>query len=77
MFTPIIDPSTLTEEQREAIKREYNDAKGEVIVGGGKDGTHFRHKVIPWLTSPYLRGRFRMLQDIFGKDFFEKGENHE
>ena len=26
-----------------------------------------------WYAKPYLRGRFRVLQDIFGRDFFQKG----
>ena len=69
MTQPIIDPATLTKEQREAIRKAYNNAKRTEIVSCGYPHLHKR---TPWLTSPYLRGRFRMLQDIFGKNFFEK-----
>jgi hypothetical protein len=57
MDKPIINPLTLSEVQREAIRAEWEAAKKP-----------------EWYWKPYLRGRFRMLQDLFGRDFFEKGE---
>ncbi len=60
MTNPIIDPSTLTEEQREAIRKEYHDARIRCEVLHIE--THNRMSVFEWL---------------FGKDFFEKGDNNE
>lgn len=45
----------LTEEEKDKIRKEWNDARK-----------------IGWYMRPYSRGRFRMLQDIFGTDFFQK-----
>ncbi len=69
MNTPIINPSTLTEEQREAIWQEYEVAK-RFPTGENK------HVMKTSIAVRYI------LVWLFGKDFFEstetkKGENNE
>ncbi len=53
MTKPIIDPDSLTEDQREAIRKQYNHAKRKEVISWV--GPPFRKRT-PWLTSPYLRG---------------------
>ena len=62
MTQPIIDPSTLTEEQREAIKEEY--AGLEELV----QKVTFDDELMAALYSQ------KTLMWLFGKDFFKKGE---
>ena len=61
MDKPLIDPSTLTEEQREKLKWIYEgDALNlkEAEMG------------FKWL----LKGEMRIMECIFGENFFKKGE---
>ncbi len=63
-MNPIIDPSTLTEEQREAIRERYNyyNIPDDVIIHWEDRNTN--------LIVRYI------LVELFGKEFF-KGENNE
>lgn len=61
MDTPIIDPSTLTEEQREKINILYMYAKTDI------DGQNEIGQVAGY-------ARKILLEALFCKDFFEKGE---
>lgn len=62
MTNPIIDPSSLSEEQREAIRAEYNKSYSEAFAQ------------TTCLDRQYARGRYQVLRDIFGTEFFKKGE---
>ena len=62
MTEPIINPATLTEEQREAIKRSYNNAP-QII----RD----YEEIDKASTLCIVRDLF---VTVFGKDFFNKGE---
>lgn len=46
----------LTDLEKEQIRKEWANAHNNVF----------------WHIKPYLRGRFMVLQDIFGSDFFKK-----
>lgn len=67
MNKPIIDPSTLSEEQREAIRERYalleSGEYGDVVCGGiiecESDALAFAMDEYEWL---------------FGSEFFKKGE---
>ncbi len=64
MNTPIINPSSLTEEQREAIINLFKEScKGINKTPSVECGVNI--------------GSIAMLQVLFGNDFFEKGENDE
>ncbi len=59
MTTPIIDPSTLSEEQREAIREEYD---GWAVFLNTRDD----------LAAKFA---LAAIEEIFGKEFFkQKGE---
>ena len=58
MNTPIIDPSTLTEEQRDIIKEQY-----EI----NNNPTHI-------IQNAFEIGIVQTFEWLFGKEFFEKGE---
>jgi len=62
MNTPIINPSTLSEEQREAIRERYNyhNIPDDII-------THWEDR------NTNLIVRY-ILVELFGKSMFEKGE---
>lgn len=63
MNTPIIDPKTLTEEQREAIKKEYTLNSNLELVAGSI------------LQTYYQVGVYKTLEWIFGEEIFiKKGE---
>ena len=62
MTPPIINPSTLTEEQREAIKEEYNL---NVVWEDRSNGEVEKH----WYS-----GRNLTLLWLFGENFFKKGD---
>lgn len=59
MSTPIIDPSTLSEEQREAIRAKYAEVKEISLVLGNSEIFAGDEAVFEWL---------------FGSEFFKKGE---
>lgn len=62
MNKPIIDPSTLTEEQREEIRKEYNlNVESEDRSNGP-------------VEEHWYSGRNLTLLWLFGEEFFEKGE---
>lgn len=61
MNTPIIDPSTLTEEQKQAIRLYYSEAED------------FIESVYPFIVA-YGYGEKMLLERLFGKEFFEKRE---
>ncbi len=65
MTTPIIDPSTLTEGQREAIRRYYQDLQHDISLLD-RDSESY-------ILAGYLGG-LTALENLFGKDFFKKGE---
>lgn len=54
MTTPIIDPSTLSEEQREAIKEEYN---GWTVFLNTRDESAAKFAIAA-------------IEEIFGSEFF-------
>ncbi len=59
MNEPIIDPSTLCEGQREAIREQYSINKS----------------ITPSeIQNAYQIGIVQTFEWLFGKDFFEKGE---
>lgn len=62
-MNPIIDPSTLSEEQREAIKLDYEANKLNL------EDAELGYK---WLIT----GEMRNMEWLFGKEFFtnQKGE---
>ena len=62
MSKPIINPSTLTEEQRETIRAEYNL---NVVWEDRSNGEVEKH----WYS-----GRNLTLLWLFGENFFKKGE---
>ncbi len=64
MTDPIIDPSTLTEQQREAIKKKYAMAKVRVACGG-----------FPGYYDDIVL--INDLEEKYGKSMFEKGKNNE
>ena len=68
MSKPIIDPSTLTEEQREAIKAEYEF--------NNRFAAHFSGRESAKCTeiSQWHQGKCDELISLFGSDFFMKGE---
>lgn len=57
MITPIINPATLSEEQREAIKFDYEANKLNL------EDAELGYK---WLIT----GEMRNMEWLFGKDFF-------
>lgn len=61
MNTPIIDPSSLTEEQRKAIKDAYESNQLNL-----EDAT-LSYRFV-------LRGSMSCMMWLFGKSMFEKGE---
>ncbi|MCM1356443.1 MAG: hypothetical protein NC212_08570 [Staphylococcus sp.] len=64
MITPIIDPSTLSEEQREAIRNKYN-ARADII----RDYEEIdRASTLTIVTD--------LFKTLFGREFFtnQKGE---
>lgn len=54
--------SRLTAEEKERIRREYSTAYSE----------SFGHTTC--LDRQYARGRYQVLREIFGADFFKEGE---
>ncbi len=64
MTQPIIDPSTLTDEQREAIKEEY------------KLNSEWKDRSNGEVERHWYSGRNLTLLWLFGEGFF-KGENNE
>ncbi len=58
---PIMNPLSLTEEQREAIKRLYN----QVMYNKETCGDYH---------ARYLKGAQDAITTLFGKDFFESAE---
>lgn len=58
MNTPVIDPSTLSEEQREAIREEYN---GWAVFLNTRDKLAAKFAIAA-------------IEEIFGSEFFKKGE---
>ncbi len=65
MNTPIIDPSTLTEEQREEIKAKYDEENLHWFAStafNDKEGIQIANSAI--MTFRWL----------FGKEFFKEGE---
>ncbi len=63
METPIIDPNTLTEEQREKIRERIEHLRSSFW------GTSFENRV--------ARTNMRLLEWLFGESIFEKEENNE
>ncbi len=59
MTTPIINPATLSEEQREAIRTKYAEVKEISLVLGNSEIFAGDEAVFEWL---------------FGEEFFKKGE---
>ena len=69
MTQPIIDPSSLTEEQREAIRKEYAKAqKTHDLYTSATCINEMESRAID-----HAEGRMCELKTLFGKDFFEKG----
>lgn len=58
MNTPIINPSTLSEEQRDAIREEYN---GWAVFLDTRDELAAKFAIAA-------------IEEIFGSEFFKKGE---
>ncbi len=58
MTNPIINPSTLSEEQREAIREEYN---GWAVFLDTRDELAAKFAIAA-------------IEEIFGSEFFKKGE---
>ena len=57
-MNPIIDPTTLTEEQRDAIKDKYQNQKS----------------LYKRWHDEYERSGIDTMEWLFGKNFFKKGE---
>ncbi len=68
MIKPIIDPSTLTEEQREIIRQEF-DFNADMSARFGNAIASKCHEISQW-----HQGKCDELISIFGENFFEKGE---
>jgi len=64
MITPIIDPSTLTEEQRKTIYDIYKDSS-RVIRAALNRGIG---------NALWQRAEIELLKLLFGEGFFKKGE---
>lgn len=67
MNKPIIDPSTLSEEQREAIRGQYNHLQKL---------WEYYHKENAGLVANVFAGHLEAFEFIFGSEFFtnQKGE---
>lgn len=63
-MNPIIDPATLTEEQRETIKAEYEHNSEMYDLGS----------VVPATMGTMHNGKMELLSWLFGSNFFKKGE---
>lgn len=67
MTTPIINPSTLTEEQREAIRAEY-EFDAQCYAQFSANESNFKCvKIAEW-----HKGRCDELESLFGKEMFEE-----
>ena len=71
MTTPIINPTTLTEEQREGIRAEYIRAKESEEKWEGFFGPEGHDD---WYDYGSCFGKRIILERLFGENFFEKGE---
>ena len=60
-MNPIINPSTLTEEQREAIKGMYKECKL-------RSESEYKTDILTGVARVF------MLKWLFGENFFKKGE---
>ena len=67
-MNPIIDPATLTEEQREAIKDEYEFNNRMAAQFSGRGSVKCNE------ISQWHQGQCDELISLLGKDFFKKGE---
>lgn len=65
MNKPIINPSTLSEEQREAIRGHYHT--NECVIRDHKKRTGDK-------AQTRAVARIRLFEHLFGKGFFKKGE---
>ena len=66
MNKPIIDPSTLTEEQREELRKKYQYYDDRID-----------YDPLDPYSGPYNRiyeGKIGLLIELFGSNFFKKGE---
>ena len=68
MTQPIIDPNTLTEEQREAIKAEYEFNFRCALSFKASTEAICRN------NANWHKGKCDELVSLFGKNFFKKGE---
>ena len=66
MTYPIIDPSTLTEEQREAIRVEYEFNNRHAAQFSGRGSVKCNE------ISQWHQGKCDELISLFGKDFFKE-----
>lgn len=67
MSKPIINPSTLTEEQREAIRAEY-EFDAQCYAQFSANESNFKCvKIAEW-----HKGRCDELESLFGKEMFEE-----
>lgn len=64
MNNPIIDPSTLTEEQREAIRQEYIHNSEMYDLGC----------VVPATMGTMHNGKMELLETLFGSELFNDKE---
>lgn len=65
---PIIDPNTLTEEQRELILKSYNFNRKAMAESIGIKNFHLE------LLFQYNHGKCEAMEYLFGRDFFNKGD---
>ena len=67
-MNPIIDPATLTEEQREDIRAEYKFNARCFARFSLSSGAKCQN------IGQWHKGRCDMLELLFGENFFKKGE---
>ncbi len=78
MDRPIIDPSTLTDEQREAIRAIYAPEYEYVLYYTKKmKSATIANKKFYCKQREIVIGRIRLFHKLFGVNMFEKGENND
>lgn len=77
-MTPIINPSTLTQEQREEIRKIYlNCTNSKALLEEEEKSNLIKNKAVAFRTTYACGmndGAMAAMTKIFGKSMFEKGE---
>lgn len=78
MTTPIIDPSTLSEEQREAIRKLYaNCISSNELIREQEKANLIKNKAVAFRSTfagGMNQGAVAAMTKLFGSELFKKGE---